>query len=95
MSRFSTWWTFVRPQWILAIPSTRCAAVDGESYSADGLKEAIRLAQGKTTPIRLLVKDKDQFRTVRIDYHQGLRYPKLERIPETPALLDAILAPRK
>lgn len=74
---------------------TQLIAVDGESYSSDGLKEVIRLAQSKTTPIELLVKDKDQFRTVRIDYHQGLRYPKLERISETPALLDAILAPRK
>lgn len=74
---------------------TQLVAVNGQSFSADDLKEVIRLAQGGSAPIELLVKNKDQYRTVRIDYHLGLRYPKLERIPNTPALLDAILAPRQ
>jgi len=73
---------------------TQLVAVNGQSYSSDDLKEAIRLAQGSAAPIELLVKNKDQYRTVRLDYRLGLRYPKLERIPGAPALLDAILAPR-
>jgi hypothetical protein len=32
---------------------------------------------------------------VAIDYHGGLRYPHLERVPGTPALLDDILAAKK
>ena len=31
----------------------------------------------------------------RIDYHDGLRYPHLERVPGTPDRLANILAPRK
>ncbi|PYS02216.1 MAG: hypothetical protein DMG15_22235 [Acidobacteria bacterium] len=43
--------------------------------------------------IELLVKNGDRYRTVRMDYHDGLRYPHLERTGAV-ALLDQILAPR-
>ncbi|MEP7247533.1 MAG: hypothetical protein ABI885_28155 [Gammaproteobacteria bacterium] len=43
----------------------------------------------------LLVAAADRFRTVSIQYHDGLRYPHLERVNGTPDLLRAILAPRK
>jgi hypothetical protein len=42
----------------------------------------------------LLVKNGDRFRTVKIDYHDGLRYPHLERVGNGPASLDEILKPR-
>ncbi len=72
---------------------TQIVAVDGEAFAADDLKDAIRNAKGGTAPIELLVKNKDTYRTVRIDYHDGLRYPRFERVPGSPALLDDILAP--
>jgi len=70
-------------------------AVDGDAYSPDALMDAIRAAAAGSAPIELLVKDNDQFRTVRIDYHEGLRYPRLERVAGASASLDAILEPRK
>ena len=70
-------------------------AVNGDAYSSDNLKDAIRAAKGTSTPIELVVKDKDEFRTVRIDYHDGLRYPHLEREAGVSARLDDILAARK
>jgi predicted metalloprotease with PDZ domain len=72
---------------------TQIIAVNGENYDVDDLKDVIKDAKGGTKPIELLVKDKDQYRTVRVDYHDGLRYPKLERT-DGPALLDDILAAR-
>ena len=45
--------------------------------------------------IELLIKDGNRYRTVKLDYRDGLRYPILERIPDTPARLDDILAPRQ
>jgi len=30
-----------------------------------------------------------------VNCHGGLRYPHLERVPNTPALLDDLLSPRK
>ncbi len=74
---------------------TQIVAVNGETYAADDLKQAIRLAKGGTTPIELLVKDKDTFRTVRIDYHDGLRYPRLEHLAGPLSSLDEILKPLK
>jgi predicted metalloprotease with PDZ domain len=70
-------------------------AVNGDAYEEDGLKDAIKSAKTGTAPIELLMKAKDQYRTVRIDYHDGLRYPHLERIDATPARLDDILAARQ
>lgn len=48
-----------------------------------------------TVPIQLLIKRGDRYMTVAVNYHGGLRYPHLERIRGTPALLVMLLAPRK
>ncbi len=74
---------------------TQIMAINGETYAGEDLKQAIRMAKSGTAPIELLVKDKDTFRTVRIDYHDGLRYPRLERLAGPPASLDEILRPLK
>jgi predicted metalloprotease with PDZ domain len=70
-------------------------AVNGTAYSSDVLKDAIRAAQGTKLPIELIVKSGDRFRVASIDYHNGLRYPHLERDASTAARLDDILAARK
>ncbi len=71
---------------------TQIVAVDGVAYDGDRLKDAIRSAKQNTKPIELLVRNGDRYRTVRIDYHDGLRYPRLERNMNIPARLDDILA---
>lgn len=71
-------------------------AVNGETYDADKLKDAIREASKPgTSALELLVKTGDRYRTVAIDYHEGLRYPRLERVPGAAGRLDEILAARK
>jgi predicted metalloprotease with PDZ domain len=70
-------------------------AVNGLAYSSDRLKKAVReAAVAGAAPISLLVRKGDRFSTVSLDYHGGLRYPHLERIEGSPALLDDVLAPR-
>jgi predicted metalloprotease with PDZ domain len=69
-------------------------AVNGETYSAERLKQAVKDSLSSKGAIQLVVEDKDQVRTVGVDYHGGLRYPALEKIPGAPASLDAILAPK-
>ncbi len=68
-------------------------AVNGRAYKPEALKAAITAAKVGKDPIELLLKMHDRFRTVRIDYHEGLRYPHLERIEGTPDRLAAIFAP--
>jgi hypothetical protein len=40
-----------------------------------------------------LLKQADRYQTTRIDYHEGLKYPRLERIEGTPDGLEAIFRP--
>jgi hypothetical protein len=54
-------------------------AVNGTAYDGDVLEERQGGATGKA-PIELLVKEFDRYRTVKIDYHGGLRHPHPERI---------------
>jgi predicted metalloprotease with PDZ domain len=74
--------------------STQIIAVNGIAFDADRLKEAISSAKSNADAIELLVNSEGRYRTVRIDYHDGLRYPRLERDANFPARLDDILAPR-
>jgi hypothetical protein len=50
-------------------------------------------AKGTNQPIELLVKTFDRYRTVRVPYCEGLRYPDLER-DGTDARLTTILKSR-
>jgi predicted metalloprotease with PDZ domain len=72
-------------------PGTKLVAVDGHAFTAEVLKQAIR--EAKTSPIELIVSSDNEFRTVRLDYHDGEKYPRLERVQGTPNLLDEILKP--
>jgi membrane-associated protease RseP (regulator of RpoE activity) len=90
-------------------------SVNGQPYSADAIKRAIRGAQSANgqvggqasgqsggqagsqtggTPIQLIVRQQDAYRTVALDWHGGLRYPRLEKIGKGDAGLDRLLAPR-
>ncbi len=70
-------------------------AVNGQAYDEDALKAAITAAKTDKTPIELLLKSFDRYRTVKLDYHGGLRYPHLERIAGKPDYLTPILTARK
>ena len=70
-------------------------AVNGRAASPGAISEAITAAKDPNTAVELILKDADRYRTVRIDYHDGLRYPRLERIAGTPDRLGDILTPRR
>jgi predicted metalloprotease with PDZ domain len=74
---------------------TQIVAVDGTAFTADRIKEAIRQAKKTGAAIELLVKNGDRYRTVRIDYRDGLRYPRFERDGGMPARLDQILTAKQ
>ena len=73
---------------------TQILAVNGRSFDGDALKAAITAAKGGTAPVQLLIKDGDLYRTTNLDWHGGLRYPRLEKVGKGPGTLDALLAPR-
>jgi predicted metalloprotease with PDZ domain len=75
-------------------PGVQIVAVNGMAYKPERLSGAITAAKGAGPAVELLVREVDRYRTVRIDDHGGLRYPKLVRVESVPDRLSAILAPR-
>ncbi|ALN82990.1 M61 family metallopeptidase [Lysobacter antibioticus] len=75
-------------------PGNTVLAVNGYASSGERLKDAITAAKDGQHPIELLIKNGDAIKAVRIDYREGLKYPKLERIEGTPDRLSKIYAPK-
>jgi len=69
-------------------------AVNNIAFDGEKLKASVKATKENGPPVELLIKQGEIYRTIRIDYHGGLRYPRLQRINGTPALLDDILEPR-
>lgn len=83
------------PAFNLGLPiGGNAVAVNGVAFSADELRRAVTAAKTGHDPIQLLVKNGDQYQTYAFDYHGGLRYPHLERVPNTPDRLGQIFTPR-
>ena len=74
-------------------PGQKIFAVNGVVFTGDGLKAAIRQAKGKTEPIHFIVQTNNFVSMADLDYHDGERYPVLERVDGTPAYLDEITKP--
>ena len=74
-------------------PDMQLQAVNDQAFNIANLRKAIVAAENNHQPIKLLLKRDEQFVTVTIDYHGGLRYPHLERVESAPDLLDQVLAP--
>jgi predicted metalloprotease with PDZ domain len=83
------------PAWEAGLgPGMKIAAVAGRAWTADILPDAIQAAKGSTAPIEIAAQQGDVLRTFRVSYHDGERYPHLERDASKPDLLVPILAPK-
>jgi predicted metalloprotease with PDZ domain len=71
-------------------PGLKLVAVNGVAYKPDRLTAALKANRKGEQPIELLVRDGEQYRSVRIDYRDGPRYPRLQRIEGTPDRLTQI-----
>jgi predicted metalloprotease with PDZ domain len=74
-------------------PREKIIGVDGRIYSQDAMHEAIRAAKDSSEPIRLIVQADQYVQTAEIDYHDGEKYPVLERVNGTEDYLDEIAKP--
>jgi predicted metalloprotease with PDZ domain len=72
-------------------PGMKVIAVNGRRFSADVLRDALKSAKNSATPIELLVENTDYYKTYKIDYHGGEKYPHLVRDDSKPDLLTEIL----
>ena len=74
-------------------PQWKIIAVNSVGYSDDGFKDTLKKAESTSEPIEFIVSNDNHFRTLKIDYHGGEKYPRLERDNGTPDLLNDILKP--
>ena len=74
-------------------PQWKIIAINDLGYSDDGFKDALKKAKGGSEPIEFIVSNDNHFRTLKIDYHGGEKYPHLERDSSAPDLLDDIVKP--
>ena len=74
-------------------PGMQIVAVNGRQYTASLLSDAITGAKDTKVPIELILVNTGYYKVVKIDYHDGLRFPHLERIEGTPDRLDDIVKP--
>ena len=73
---------------------SQITAVNGRDFDGDALKDAIKAAGNNGPAPELLIHDGDVYRMVKLDWHGGLRYPRLEKVGKGEGTLDALLAPR-
>jgi len=75
-------------------PGMKIVAVNGRRFSPDVLHDAIKTAKGGSEPIELLVENTDYFKTYKLDYHNGEKYPHLVRDESKADLLSEIIKPK-
>ena len=75
-------------------PGMKLIAVNSRRYSAEVLHDAIRASKTDRDPVELLVENAEFFRTYKLNYHGGERYPHLVRVAGRPDMLSQILKSR-
>ena len=72
-------------------PGMKLVAVNGRAWTGKLLKQALLEAKAPGAgPVELLFQSDEFYRTFRLDYHGGARYPHLRRLEGQPDLLEAI-----
>ncbi len=71
-------------------PGMKIVAVNGRRLSSDIWRDAIRTSKNSSSPIELIVENTEYFRVVKLDYHDGEKYPHLIRDESKPDLLSEI-----
>lgn len=75
-------------------PGMKLIAVNGKQFTREVLRAALREGKGSQQPLELLVQNTGYYKTYKVDYHGGERYPHLVRDQSRPDLLSDIIKPR-
>ena len=75
-------------------PGMHVVAVNGRSYTNTLLRQAIKDAvTAKSTPIEFIVENTGYYKVLKLDYHDGEKYPQLEKVNGVKTRLDDITEP--
>jgi predicted metalloprotease with PDZ domain len=74
-------------------PGMKIVAVNGREFAPDVLRAAIKDAKGSQAPIEFIVENTGFFKVLKLDYHDGEKFPVFERVPSIPDRIADILKP--
>ncbi len=72
-------------------PGMRIQAVDGRGWSVETMRRTVADSAKNAKAIKLLIANADFMETYTLDYHDGIRYPHLERQNGATDYLDEII----
>jgi predicted metalloprotease with PDZ domain len=72
-------------------PGMSLVAVNGRKFSPQVLRDALQKGRAGTDTLDLLVENTEYYRTFKLDYHGGEKYPHLVRDESKPDLLSDII----
>jgi predicted metalloprotease with PDZ domain len=72
-------------------PGMKVVAVNGRRFTPEVLHDAVKASKTSRDPIDLLVENADYYKTYKLDYHGGEKYPHLVRDDSKSDLLSEIL----
>jgi len=75
-------------------PGMMVVAINGRKFSPEILREALREGKNSSSPLELLVENTDYYKTFKLDYHGGEKYPHLVRDESKPDVLSDIIKPK-
>jgi predicted metalloprotease with PDZ domain len=75
-------------------PGMKLVAVNGRRFTADVLRDALKAGKNSSEPLQLLVENTEYYKTYKLDYHGGEKYPHLVRDESKPDMLGEIIKPR-
>jgi predicted metalloprotease with PDZ domain len=75
-------------------PGMRLVAVNGRRFTTDVLRDALRAGKSSKEPLELLVENTEYYKTYKLDYHGGEKYPHLLRDESKRDRLSDIIKPR-
>ena len=75
-------------------PGMKVIAVNGRKFSPNILRDALHEGKKSSDALELLVENTEYYRTFKLDYHGGEKYPHLVRDQTKPDVLSDIIKPR-
>ena len=75
-------------------PGMKLVAVNGRAFSTDVLRDALLAGKTGSEPLELLIENTEYYKTYKLDYHGGEKYPHLVRDDAKQDMLSDIIKPR-
>ena len=75
-------------------PGMKLVAVNRRAFSPEVLRDALLAGKSSSEPLELLIENTEYYKTYKLDYHGGEKYPRLVRDDSKPDVLSDIIKPR-